>query len=59
MYQLIYRILAINTRCFADMSYGVMKSQLSSLYLEICANARRIYVYGVINPLFLTPLGVR
>ena len=31
--------------------------EVSTLNLENCANARRIYVFLVIIPLFLTPLG--
>ena len=33
--------------------------EVSALYLENCANACRIYVFWVINPLFSDPTGVR
>ena len=33
--------------------------EVSILYLENCAKARRIHVFRVINPLFLTPVGKR
>ena len=31
--------------------------EVSTLHLENCANARRVYVFWVINPLFWTPVG--
>ena len=33
--------------------------EVSTLYLENCENARRTFIFWVINPLFLTSLGVR
>ena len=57
LYIILY-MLVINTRCFADYN-ELWSYEVSTLYLENSANARRIYVFWVINPSFLTPPGVR
>ena len=51
----VYIGLAINTRPFT-VSH-LHSCEVLTLHLENCANARRIHVSWVINPLFMNPCG--
>ena len=49
------RIVNLSATCnWESLTY---QWNFNSIYLENCANARRIYVFWVINPLFSTPPG--